>query len=216
MRTMPAERVTSLSPWHVVLVLDDSDAVRGQVAADMNTVVREILAEMEVASKGVKPYFLLSILVYGESTSTLEECHDARAIDQDRIASLSGADGQGRLVTALKEAKAVLARHPGKASDFRPYVFVFCGGRLADEPRELLKAARELKRLKLAAGAPKIAVIALGDSDTSTLGALASAPELCRHPSDLDGLLRMFPPIGTVAGLFRNGEEKIDDIIMNL
>lgn len=213
---MPAERVTSLSPWHVVLVLDDSEAVQGQVATELNSVVREILAEMEVASKGAKPYFLLSILVYGESTSILEECHDARAIDHDRIASLSGVEGKGNLAKALTAARDVLSRHPGKASDFRPYVFVFCGGRPAEEQKALLKAGRELKRLKLAAGAPKIVVFALGESDAAELRNIASTPELCRHPADFDGLLRMFPPIGTVAGLVKNGEEKIDDIIMNL
>lgn len=213
---MPADRVTSLSPWHVVLLLDDSDAIFGTTAAELNSVVREILAEMDVASKGLKPYFRLSIIAYGETATVLEEYKDAREIDQDRVATLSGGAGSPNLANAIAAAKDLLARYPGKPTDFRPYVFAFsAGGRDKPNP-QALRAATDLKRLRIQAGSPKVVMIALGNADHKALAPLASTPSLSRRPKDLDSLQRLFPPIGTVAGLSRNGEQKIDDIIMNL
>lgn len=213
---MPAERVTSLSPWHVILVLDDSDGARGQVSADLNEVVREILAEMDVASKGLKPYFRVSAIAYGSEATVLEECKDVREIDEDRIASISGGEGAPCLARALQVAKEILERAPGAGSDFRPYVFVLTAGQLEEDHAGILRSASALKRVRIAAGAPKVAVISLGDTDEKIMGAVASRPELSRRMHDLDSFLGLFPPIGTVAGYSQDGEQEIDDIIMNL
>lgn len=213
---MPAERVTSFSPWHVVLLLDDSDQAQGQVSADLNEVAREILAEMDVASKGSKPYFKVTAIAYGAGATVLEECKDAREIDEDRVASLSGSDGRAHLAGALSAAREILERSPAASTDFRPYVFVLSGGGVDEDRAALLRAASALKRARTASGAPKVAVISLGDTDEKLMGAVASRPELSRRMQDLESFLGLFPPIGTVAGYSQNGEQEIDDIIMNL
>ena len=40
---MPASRVTSKSPWHIVLVLDDSASMEGSPSADVNEALRELI-----------------------------------------------------------------------------------------------------------------------------------------------------------------------------
>lgn len=213
---MPADRVTSLSPWHVVLALDDSDTMRGTASAELNDIVREVIAEMDVASKGTKPYFRLSILVFGDDTIVLDEWKDARAIDIDRAASVTGAGGKANLEKALAATREILERNPGNPGDFRPYVFLFIGDSGAGGDQATLREAVALKRLSLAAGAPKVVVFALGAASAAALSGIATSPELARRPEDPQSLYRLFPPIGTIAGAVRNGEQRIDDIIMSL
>ena len=213
---MPAERVTSFSPWHIILVLDDSDGVSGNVAQEINAVILDLLAEMETASKGSKPYFRVSAIALGDTPVVIETFQDVREVEPDRLASVSGGAGQANLASALDEATAILTSHPGNKADFRPYVFIFAGSKDFGERSLLARSAAKLKRLKIDAGAPKIVAFAFGDADLENLSLLASTPQLAKRPGELSNFLSAFAPIGTYAGYSLKGEQQIDDIIMNL
>ena len=112
---MPASRVTSETPWHVILVLDDSGSMGGKPAADVNDGLKDMLAEMEVIAKGSKPYFKISIITFGSAAQVVEEYKGERDIDANKIAVLSGSSGTTAADQGLKAAADVLRRNPGKS-----------------------------------------------------------------------------------------------------
>ncbi|MBI4724741.1 MAG: VWA domain-containing protein [Rhodomicrobium sp.] len=211
---MPASRVTSASPWHIVLLLDDSSSLAGEPAQILNKALRDMIAEMEIAAKGTKPYFKISIILFGSSSRIIAEAVSERDIDLDRVAVFSGSSGSTNIGSALATAANLLERNPGRATDFRPFVFLFSDG-LPDDAQEALTAAQRLKSLNIPAGSPTIVCIGLGDTDVHFMKSVASSPELFLRLSDPMFLTRFFPAIGTVAGS-KTGEASIKQAIMNI
>src|SRR4051794_8482230 len=126
--TMPADRITSASPWHVVLIIDDSGSMSGEPASQINDGLRSMVAEMEVIAKGTKPYFKISIVAFGDNADVLAEAKGERDIDINQIANFSGSRGTTKCSEAFERATEILKRNPGKDTDFRPYVFFFSDG----------------------------------------------------------------------------------------
>lgn len=216
---MPAERVTRETPWHVVLVLDDSGSMQGRPADDLNDGLRAMLAEMEVQSKGSKPYFKVSIISFGSQAQILEECKGDSQIDVDQAAVFKGASGTTAAHLGLRAAIDVLKRNPGAPSDFRPYVFFFSDG-APDDVALALRAADELKALDIAAGTPNVISIGLGaanaDGNRAFMESVATKDEFFVPLTDSSQLGNLFPVIGTITATMAGGEEQINDTIINI
>src|SRR4051794_27651014 len=114
---MPADRVWSNSPWHVVLVLDDSESMSGQPVKDVNAAVTAMVDEMKIISGGLKPYFKLSIVKFGSVPKTLAENQSEQAIDISAASSLTGSSGSTNAAAALSSAARVLDKNPGRDTD---------------------------------------------------------------------------------------------------
>lgn len=220
---MPADKVTSASPWHVVLIIDDSGSMGGDPnksaaspASQVNAGLRSMIAEMEVFAKGTKPYFKISIVAFGDNADILAEAKGEREIDVNQIANFSGSRGLTKCSEAFERASEILKRNPGVATDFRPYVFFFSDGRPnADDEQLALQAAADLKRLNIAAGQPTIWALGFGDIDPAFMKQVASGVEYFKELPDAAALTKMFPIIGTLAGT-KTGESAINTAIMNL
>lgn len=214
---MPANRVTSLSPWHVVLVLDDSGSMEGAPAEALNDALRLMISEMEVIAKGTKPYFKVSIVSFGSAVRILAEAVGEKQVEVKKVATFAGRSGSTSTTAGLNAALDILKRNPGEATDFRPYVFLFSDG-YPDEGEEesALEVATAIKSLDIPAGKPQLVSIGLGDANEDFMKAVASSPELHVHLADPDQLKRLFPQIGTVAGSKTSGEAEINQAILNL
>lgn len=212
---MPANRVTSETPWHVVLVLDDSGSMEGKPAADVNDGLKSMLAEMEVVAKGTKPYFKVSIVSFGSGAQIIEEFKGEREIDANAIAVFSGSSGTTAADRGLQAAIDILKRNPGKPSDFRPYVFFFSDGQ-PDDAGAALNVANNLKALDIAAGNPTVIALGLGNVNDQFMKSVATNAEFYIHLTDSSQLARLFPLIGTVAGSRASGEDAINKTIINI
>lgn len=212
---MPANRVTSETPWHVVLVLDDSGSMSGKPAADVNDGLRSMLAEMEVVAKGSKPYFKVSIVSFGSNAQVIEEFKGERDIDATKIAVFNGSSGSTAADRGIRAATDILKRNPGKSSDFRPYVFFFSDGNPDDESAALA-AAKDLKSLNIAAGTPTVIALGLGSVNEQFMKSIATNQEFFVHLTDSSQLAKLFPLIGTVAGSRASGEQAINNTIINI
>jgi len=177
---MPAERVTSYSPWHVVLILDDSNSMKGEPIEIVNTVVRGMIEEMVLLSGGMKPYFRLSIVKFGTTAELLCEFVSERDVDLAKVAALEGKSGATNAAAALDIAREVLERHPGKDTDFEPFVFFFSDGAPFDGTSDTasrtaaIRAGERLKQLKLRSGAVRLITVGFGKVDHAFMGDLAS------------------------------------------
>jgi uncharacterized protein YegL len=211
---MPADRVTSDTPWHVVLLVDDSGSMEGAGAAAVNEGLRAMISEMEVIAKGTKPYFKVSLIAYGSELRVLCEAVGEKQVDLDAIATFAGASGTTDMAGALELAGKVLERHPGKPTDFRPYVWLFTDGR-PDDPARAEAAAGALKALALPAGSPTVVAVGVGDVEPAFLKRVATNPEFAILKADPRALVRIFPAIGTIVGS-RSGEAAINQAIVNL
>lgn len=212
---MPADRVWSESPWHVVLIIDDSGSMERD-SKFVNEALKSMVAEMEVIAKGTKPYFKISIIAFGDTPDILAEAKGEREIDINKIATFAGTRGLTKCSEAFELASTVLKRNPGKDTDFRPYVFFFSDGCPNSDDVQLAKqAAADLKRLSIPAGAPTIIALGYGDIDRNFMQEVASNRELFKEVPDASGLVRLFPAIGTIAGT-KTGEGGINTAIMNL
>jgi uncharacterized protein YegL len=212
---MPAQRVTSNSPWHLVFVLDDSGSMSGKPANKLNEGIGAMIEEMKLISQGTKPYFKLSVVVFGSRPEVLAEAQSEQTIDKTKITSFSGSRGNTDMAGALNETADILKRKPGNATDFDPYVFLLTDGQ-PDHEANALSAAQTLKNMEIAAGKPRLIAIGLGDNvNMSFLQQIASNPELAKHVDDPDELTRLFPMIGTVV-TSAGGTQAVDQAIVDI
>jgi uncharacterized protein YegL len=211
---MPADRVWSNSPWHVVLVLDDSESMSGQPVKDVNQAVTTMVDEMKIISGGLKPYFKLSIVKFGSVPKVLAECQSEQTINLNSAVSLAGNSGSTDAAAALSAAARVLEKNPGRDTDFTPYVFFLSDG-APDDEQAALKAADSLKKLSIAAGTPRIVSVGFGDVNDDFMRKVASTPELYKGFASSADMARFFPVIGTIAAT-ASGTKGVDDGIMNL
>jgi len=209
---MPANRVTSASPWHIVLVLDDSGSMAGQEAMDLNQAVSGMISELQILSQGKKPYFRLSVIAFGSRPKTLIECQSEQQINVTAVTSFNGDSGSTDMAAALAAVTDLLRRNPGQATDFTPYVFLMSDG-APDDAASTEEAARQLKQINIPAGSPRLITVGFGAADDAFMRQLASQSELyikCRSSHDLTNL---FPQIGTTIGTVSGGVQAMDDAI---
>jgi len=212
---VPAPRVTSNSPWHLIFVLDDSGSMSGTPANKLNEGLDVMIEEMKLMSQGTKPYFKLSVVVFGTHAQAISEAVSEQQVDKTKVTSFSGNSGGTNMAEALTEAARVLKRHPGKDTDFDPYVFLLTDGQ-ADDENAALNAAQALLATQVAAGKPRLIAIGLGDSvNMGFLQKVASTSELAKHVSDAKDLVKLFPAIGTVVSS-AGGAQAVDQAIVDI
>jgi hypothetical protein len=179
--------------------MDDSNYMAGQPSTDLNLVFSSMLAEMEVIARGTKPYFRLSVIAYGSTASILVECKGEREVDVTKLADFVGSRGSSAADVGLRAAINVLKRHPGKETDFRPYVF-FCSAGHVDRVDAAIAVSSELKSLDIPAGKPTVIAVALGNTNEVVMKQIASNEELFVRVATSSDLVKFIPLIGTVAG----------------
>ena len=211
---MPADRVTSNSPWHIILVLDDSGSMQGDPVRYVNESVTAMVDEMKIISGGLKPYFKISIISFGSRPDVVCEATSEQAINLSKAASLQGDSGTTDAAAALNEALSVLQRYPGQPTDFTPYVFFLSDGEPDDEA-SALAAGDKLKNLSLSAGTPRVVTIGFGDVKDDFMRKLATNPELYKKLPQPKDITKLFPVIGTIAQS-ATGTDSVDQAIMNL
>jgi uncharacterized protein YegL len=192
-----------------------SDNQKGPTPAEkVSNGLRDMLTEMVVIAKGTKPYFKVSLIVFGSGAEILAEAKSEKDIDIEKVVNFTGNSGSTRPSEAFRSAIEILKRNPGKTTDFRPYVFFFSDGMPdEDDTTSALQAAEELKSLNIDAGQPTIWALGFGAIDAKFMKRIASA-EKFKEVQDADRLAKLFPVIGTVAGT-KPGENAIDQAIMN-
>jgi uncharacterized protein YegL len=209
---MPAEKVTSLNPWHIVLVLDDSGSMVGVPAQSVNEAVEGMISELQLQSQGKKPYFRLSVISFGSRSQVLEEAKSEQDISIDKVARFQGNSGMTDAAAALREATALLSRNGGTSTDFTPYVFFMSDG-MPDDPRAAHAAAEVLKQLNIPAGSPRLVSVGVTGADEAFMRSIASSVELyvsCEAPQ----LARLFPLIGTnIGSITEGGTKAVDQMI---
>jgi uncharacterized protein YegL len=212
---MPALRVTSNSPWHLVIVLDDSGSMSGDPANQLNKALDEMVEEMKLMSQGTKPYFRISIVVFGSNVRVVAEAESEQTVDKDKITRFSGDSGGTNMTAALVEAAEILKRKPGKPTDFDPYVFLLTDG-VPDDENTAVKAAQAIRNMEVSAGKPRLIAIGLGSAvNMGFLQQAASNPELAKHLQNSADLVRFFPAIGTIV-TSAGGTQAVDQAIIDI
>lgn len=213
---MPAPRVTSKTPWHVVFVLDDSGSMAGDDSKVLNEALRAMIDEMTILTQGQKPYFKISIISFGSSAKSVVEGVSEADIDLDKIATFAGESGGTNMADALHLASEVLQRVPSQATDFTPYVFLMTDGH-DHNPSAAADAASDLTKSDVPAGTPTLVTIGIGagTQNEDFLKNIASDVELYKGFSDPAGLIKLFPAIGTIAHS-STGEAAIKNAIANI
>lgn len=211
---MPAERVTSKTPWHVVFVLDDSASMSGQPANDLNQAMETMIEEMRLLSQGMKPYFKVSVVSFGNDSHILAKMKSEGDIDLSTVAKFSGSSGSTNAAAALSDAYNILAANGGESSDFDPFVFFLSDG-APDNAQLALDAGQRIKTLSIPAGTPRIVTIGLGSPNDSFMEALASNPELYKKLDRSSEIKNLLPAVGTIAGT-KAGADGVVEAIMQL
>jgi uncharacterized protein YegL len=170
---------------------------------------------MKLISQGTKPYFKLSVIVFGSKPHVVAEYESEQAIDKGKVTAFAGDSGTTDMAGALAEAAALLKRRPGNPTDFDPYVFLLTDGDPDNEPNAL-SAAQALKSIEVAAGKPRLIAIGLGDHvKMGVLQQVATNSELAKHIQRPDDLIRLFPAIGTVVAS-AGGAQAVDQAIVDI
>lgn len=209
---MPANRVTSKSPWHIVLVLDDSGSMMGKPASDVNEAIGELIDTLVTTSMGQKPYFKVSVISFGSNFSTLAEAVPETDLDENKVARFKGASGSTNIASALDEVARVLKANPGQANDFEPFIFVLSDGYPDDRP-SALAAADRVKGLSLPSGTPRLITLGFGNVDHDFMQKVATNSELYKQLDESSDIVRLLPTIGTM-GSSGGGAEKVEESIM--
>lgn len=213
---MPAVRVTSQSPWHVVFVIDDSGSMSGQPANDVNEAMETMIEEMRLMSQGMKPYFKVSVISFGNDSNVLAKAQTEVQIDLNAVAKFSGNSGTTNAAAALSDAYSVLSSNGGAPTDFEPFVFFLSDG-APDNEQLALDAGQRLKTMSLPAGTPRIVTIGFGQPNDQFMKALASNPELYKKLQKSTDIKDLLPAVGTIAGTKgAGGAEGVAEAIMQL
>lgn len=211
---MPASRVTSRNPWHVVLVLDDSGSMSGQPSQDLNEAIKELIGEMETASMGQKPYFRVSVVSFGSNYHTIAEAVPETDLEESAIANFQGSSGSTNAAAALDEAARILSNNPGEETDFEPFVFFLSDG-YPDNASTALQAAEKIKNLSLPSGTPRVVTLGFGSVDDDFMGKIANNSELYKKMSSSKDMVKFLPAIGTI-GTQAAGAQDVEEAIMKL
>ena len=211
---MPASRVTSKNPWHVVLVLDDSGSMSGQPCRDLNEAIKELIDALVTASMGQKPYFKVSVVSFGSNFNTLAEALPETDIDENVVANFQGGSGSTNAAAALDEAARILLNNPGEETDFEPFVFFLSDG-CPDNANTALQAADKIKSLSLPSGSPRIVTLGFGSVDDSFMEGLANNSELYKKMASSQDIVKLLPAIGTI-GTQAGGAADVEEAIMKL
>jgi len=212
---MPNNRVTSINPWHILFVLDDSGSMSGSPSESLNDSMKLAIDEMKALTMGKKNYFKITVIRFGSQSSILCEAESEKDIDENSIFQFSGESGLTDMEAGLQDAIDVLNRNGGEDTDFRPYVFLLSDGE-PDNEGDALNAATKLKATTIPAGKPRIITIGLGsDVNENIMRKIASNEELYVHLQNPEDMVRFFPNIGTATAT-GGGEEAIEQSIINI
>ncbi len=212
---MTASRVTSKTPWHIVLVLDDSGSMSGQPSRDLNEAIKELISEFVTASMGTKPYFKVSVISFGSNYHTIVEAVAETALDENVVANFHGNSGSTNAAAALDEAARILSNNPGQKTDFEPFVFFLSDG-CPNDNSEALKAADKIKNLSLPSGTPRIVTLGFGSVDDSFMSGVASNSELYKKMNSSKDIVKLLPAMGTIGTQVASGAEGVEEAIMKL
>jgi uncharacterized protein YegL len=212
---MPAERVTSFSPWHIIFVIDDSSSMKGPGAAGVNESMDVMIEELKLLSQGVKPYFRISVVKFGSRSEVIAEVASEQNIHRDSVTKFDGTSGSTDIAAGLRDVKLILNRNPGEVSHFVPFVFLLSDGE-PDDADAAKAVAAEIKQMAPPAGRPRIVTIGVGSKpDDDFLMEIATRPELYKKLDDPKELSKLFPAIGTIASS-SGGAEAAESAIVNI
>ncbi|MBP2227675.1 uncharacterized protein YegL [Azospirillum agricola] len=211
---MPALRITSKSPWHVVFIIDDSGSMSGRPSSDVNEAMETMIEEMRLLSQGKKPYFKVSVIAFGSNCTVRATAQSEVDIDLDGVTAFAGQSGSTNAAAALSEALDILTAHGGAPTDFEPFVFFLSDG-APDNGALALATADKIKGLQIPAGTPRIVSIGFGQPNDQFMTALASNPELYKKLQKSSDIKTFLPAIGTMAGT-GTGADGVAKAIMEL
>lgn len=200
---MPASRITTKTPWHVILVLDDSCSMKddGKISA-LNEAIERMIDEMRyLTGGGKKKYFRISIISFGSFPVILAEADNEQNIDIDRVVSMNGDSGSTNAAAALECARELLLRNPGSVTDFNPFLFFFSDGE-PDDQSEALAVGEQLKGMVLPCGALSLVTVGIGEANDYFMSELATRREgvaRYRRLKNAQEISTFFPNIGTRA-----------------
>jgi uncharacterized protein YegL len=189
------KRIQSASPMHIVLVADDSGSMKGQPAADVTLGLQTWVLELQQATRGKKPYFRFSLIVFGSHAEIVAEAVSINDVDATSL-ELDGAGGTTDLAAALRLVDEVLLRDSAGEADCPPFVFLYTDGK-PNDARAALEAAEQLKALRLPCGSPELIALGFGDADEALLRRMVSQPGFYKTCRDSAGLARLLPAVGT-------------------
>jgi uncharacterized protein YegL len=211
---MPAERVTSKSPWHVIFVIDDSGSMSGQPAMDVNEAMETMIEEMRLLSQGMKAYFKVSVVSFGSDSTVLATAQNEKQIDLTSVAKFAGNSGSTNAAAALSEAYNILVSNGGTPTDFDPFVFFLSDG-APDSAQLALDAGLRIKALSIPAGTPRLITVGFGSPVDAFMSSLATRPELYKKLQKSSDIKNLLPAVGTIAGT-KTGADGVVEAIMQL
>ena len=197
---MPANRVTSEHPWHVVFLIDDSISMSSNGGSTaVNEAMQYMMDEMEQRTKGLKPYFKISIVSFGSDYQDVAVAKSEQDIDTNHVTQFKGNSGTTNAAAALIRACEILESHPGRTTDFEPFVFFLSDGQ-PDNEALALQAGDRLKAMTIASGQPRVVTIGFGQVNDGFMRSLASNPEVYKRLQTADEIVHLLPAIGTIVG----------------
>lgn len=209
---MPARKVTTKNPLHILLLLDNSGSMEGSASLDVNRAVDALATELVGRSQGGKPYFKLSLIRFGSNPEVVFEVLDAKQLVSDPQRCIDGQGGSTNAAAALDEAAALLKRHPGASTDFEPLVMFLSDGEF-DDANAAVQAAGRLKSLQIAAGSPRIITLGFGSASDQVMRQVASNSEVFGRLPTPAALARLLPVIGSSTLGTTGGADEMLDVI---
>lgn len=197
------KRIQGTSPMHIVLIADDSESMEGAPAASVTEAIQEWILQLQQATRGKQPYFRFSLITFGTSADVVVEARSINDIDGSQLV-IDGTSGSTNLTDALHQTRDILIRDQATSSHCPPFVFIYTDGH-ADDPREALQAAAQLKDAALPCGAPRVVTLGFGSVNDTFLKQVATSPEFYKRVPSADSLVRLLPAIGTPTRRGGNG-----------
>jgi hypothetical protein len=204
---MPAARISTLSPWHVVFL--SNAASQTSIGDAIAEAIETLLCELQIMSQARKSYFYISI-VRGDAV-LLEQGSEGSAIDclprinGPQTDALSRAVRKDALTSGIIVIADIFNKYPGRPTDFVPCVYVFNGYGPFDNGSASDAVAR-IRHQKIDAGQPRFVVANYAEVSAPAYASVFGEDALVLDHPGPEELVRTLPSIGTVVAMGPGGD----------
>lgn len=187
-------RISVIHPMHIILAFEAGPYFHKYV----EKIVKTIILELQCVSRGIKPYFRISLVATESKGIIMVNALSVNSIGYDEIA-IGVIESQPNWSETLSLIKNNIKETKYSNKEFPPLILLILDGKNISEDDAVYQNALNIRTTLLPCGSPRLAALALSDCDINKIQKIVDIPEylIPATSSFVSWLWTILPSIGT-------------------